>query len=662
LATAAAPCPQPSAPTPRAGADEAVLRALVERIRQDDLAAFDQLYLLTRAETARTLAHLVGRRGDLEDLLQEVYLQLLTAVKKYRGEAQFRTFIYRVCANVALMNLRWRRRRPEDPMAEVPEPQGGAAASGSDPEREASRREAARLVQEALETLGPKKRIVFVYHELCGMGPEEIARAVDSSPNTVRSRLHHARLEFNEAMQQLLKSPRREALMACEHRSSLWAHAACELGASEREALEAHLAVCEECRAELQSVRATRELLTLAGEAPAQVDWRRADEQVRSAAARRLARLERGPASWVWASGLAAAAACLAVVFVQAGRTPPAEPVAVVEPAPPAAPGSADPSASQAAGAAVAEAAEGVRVEGAAGPLAAGATVAAGSRLETPASGRAMLKLPDGSRVRVAGESRLHLAQVAREEVRLQVERGRVAIKASHVERKGFVVEAAGVRVRVVGTAFSVGLSDGEVDVAVVEGKVSVELPDGRTRLVKAGERTVLDRKANSLSGRGLQESDREEFAGLEVELPLGSRPRAVARPPAAAPPVPAVAAPAPLPPAAPPQVAAPAPAPARPSPESTSEGLAPVPIEVQLLRRAEQARVDGRCGLFQEMLANFLEEPGETEGREQARWLRASCFAASGQPIDADAEFRRYLREFPDGPHAEEARRAVAH
>lgn len=180
--------------------DEAVLLALVERIRQDDLTAFERLYQLTREDAARTLFHLVGRRVELEDLLQETYLRLLKAVKSFRGESKFRTFLYRVCANVALSHLRWRRRRPEDVMDALPE----RASTGPSPEDDAFAQEAKRLVEAALEGLTAKKRIVFVYHELCGMGPEEISKAVGTSPNTVRSRLHHARLEFNEAMQRLL--------------------------------------------------------------------------------------------------------------------------------------------------------------------------------------------------------------------------------------------------------------------------------------------------------------------------------------------------------------------------------------------------------------------------------------------------------------------------
>ncbi|WXH27253.1 hypothetical protein WA016_01165 [Myxococcus stipitatus] len=188
---------EPASPS---SSDEQQLHLLVRRLQEGDLTAFDSIYELTRVDAARTLRHLVGNRVDVEDLLQEAYLRLLTAVKGYRGESRFRTFFYRVCSNVALSHLRWKRRRPEDSVAEPPE----CEAPGEDPERAAARRQAARLVEVALERLKPKKRIVFVYYELCGMSPDEIAEAVGSSPNTVRSRLHHARLEFHEAMQRLL--------------------------------------------------------------------------------------------------------------------------------------------------------------------------------------------------------------------------------------------------------------------------------------------------------------------------------------------------------------------------------------------------------------------------------------------------------------------------
>lgn len=185
-------------PTPP-GQSEARLLRLVDRIKKDDVLAFEELYRLTRDDVARTLYHLVGHRPDLEDLVQETYLKLLKAVPGFRGESQFRTFLYRVCANVALMNLRWWRRRKEDPTAELPD----GVDFGEDPERAAQAAQASRLVQQALSKLTAKKRIVFVYAELSGMTSDEIAQIVGASGNTVRSRLHHARLEFTDALRAL---------------------------------------------------------------------------------------------------------------------------------------------------------------------------------------------------------------------------------------------------------------------------------------------------------------------------------------------------------------------------------------------------------------------------------------------------------------------------
>src|SRR5689334_1741673 len=118
----------PTPPPPTAA--ELKLMRLVERVQSNDLGAFEELYRATRDEVARTLFHLTGRRGDLEDLIQETYLKLLKAVPRYKGQSKFRTFLYGVTANVALMHLRWWRRRREDATADLPD----CVATNADPE------------------------------------------------------------------------------------------------------------------------------------------------------------------------------------------------------------------------------------------------------------------------------------------------------------------------------------------------------------------------------------------------------------------------------------------------------------------------------------------------------------------------------------------------
>ncbi len=454
--------------------------------------------------------------------------------------------------------------------------------------------------------------------------------------------------------------------MACEERKSLWSHVAGELSPAEREHLEAHLEACSECRAEVEALRATRQVLSLASSVDPCVDWRRADDQVTSAAARRMARLEpRWPFGLQWGLGLAAAA-CIAL-FLVVDRAPVSSDAPTVAEAP--AP-------------AIAEAVFGARVDGAAAGLAEGEAVAAGKTVSTPDDGRAVLGLPEGSRVRVAESSRMRLAHLAADEVRLELEEGRVAIKAAHVARKAFVVEAAGVQVRVVGTAFTVSLGAGELEVAVAEGVVALERGEPQT-FVRAGERALVNPKDGSVRFFGLTPRVADDLGALGVEVAVAApaRPKVAAPSPAQ----PAVAAPAsePAPPATllsaaaivepPPAPSGPvAPAPqaplleAKPAPRMP-QGQPPrypaaISVEEQLLNEAEFAASRGECPRYQLFLAEYLEDMSAPSGREKARWLRARCFDQMSMPVDADAEYRRYLREFPDGQHAEEARRAVAH
>lgn len=176
------------------------LRALALAARDGESVAFTQLYERTRDQAWRVLYRVVGNSPDLEDLLQEAYLQLMRALKAYRGDSKVSTFLHRVCVNVGLMHLRSRRRRPEDATGELPDDPAGEA---HDPERAAQVKQAAALVQRALATVSEEKASVFVYHDLLGLKPEEIAELVDCPVNTVRSRLNRARADFTEAVAKL---------------------------------------------------------------------------------------------------------------------------------------------------------------------------------------------------------------------------------------------------------------------------------------------------------------------------------------------------------------------------------------------------------------------------------------------------------------------------
>ena len=176
------------------------LRALALAARDGESGAFTQLYERTYQLAWGVLYKVVGPSSDLEDLLQESYLQLMKALKGYRGESKVTTFLHRVCVNVGLMYLRARKRRPEDPTDDLPTVEAGVE---SDPERAAKVKQASVMLQKALATLSEEKATVFTYHELLGLKPEEIAELVNVPVNTVRSRLNRARVDFTIAVTRL---------------------------------------------------------------------------------------------------------------------------------------------------------------------------------------------------------------------------------------------------------------------------------------------------------------------------------------------------------------------------------------------------------------------------------------------------------------------------
>jgi len=138
---------------------------------------------------------------------------------------------------------------------------------------------------------------------------------------------------------------------------------------------------------------------------------------------------------------------------------------------------------------------------------AAAATLVDGTWLESPAAGPApAVVLADGSRVALGANSRLRVTSTRPDAVRLDLERGRVDVQATHVEKRSFVVAAADVEVHVVGTRFTVE-DDGPVRVHVEEGKVRVHDPDG-DRFVAAGEEWAEAPRAKASSTESADESE----------------------------------------------------------------------------------------------------------------------------------------------------------
>jgi RNA polymerase sigma-70 factor (ECF subfamily) len=166
---------------------------LVERCQRGDAEAFRELFQAHRQDVARLAQRMLGRTTDLEDIIQEVFLQVHRSIRDFRHGARFSTWLYRVTVNVVLMHRRSAKSRPV--FGEAPE---GLSAVDQRPlsDEQIERQRRVHAFHRLLDRLSEKKRVVFVLHELEGLSPGEIAKIVGSPVLTVRTRLFYARREL----------------------------------------------------------------------------------------------------------------------------------------------------------------------------------------------------------------------------------------------------------------------------------------------------------------------------------------------------------------------------------------------------------------------------------------------------------------------------------
>lgn len=171
---------------------------LVRRAVAGEPAAFRALFDRHKSDVARLVWRMLGAPADLDDVVQEVFVQVYRSLKDFRGQAKFTTWLHRVTVNVVLMHRRSARSRPvltEEAPSDLVSDDGQTL-----PDEDAERRERMRAFQRLLGRLADKKRVVFVLHELEGMSPAEIAEVVGAPVLTVRTRLFYARRELEEML------------------------------------------------------------------------------------------------------------------------------------------------------------------------------------------------------------------------------------------------------------------------------------------------------------------------------------------------------------------------------------------------------------------------------------------------------------------------------
>jgi RNA polymerase sigma factor (sigma-70 family) len=171
---------------------------LVERARQGDVGAYEQLVHRYQGLASR-VAYLVARDvADAEDAAQEAFVKAYYALNRFRSGASFKPWLLRIVTNEALNRRRSAGRRAGLALRAAEEPVSGDAAPS--PEAAALDREKKRSLLTAVEALPEPDRLVVTYRYFLDLSEAETAAALGVPRGTVKSRLSRAIVKLRAAM------------------------------------------------------------------------------------------------------------------------------------------------------------------------------------------------------------------------------------------------------------------------------------------------------------------------------------------------------------------------------------------------------------------------------------------------------------------------------
>jgi RNA polymerase sigma factor, sigma-70 family len=184
---------------------------LIARSQHGDVDAFNQLIKQYQQIMYGTVFRLLADYDAAADVTQDAFIAAYKAIKSYRGDASFRSWLLRIGSNMACDHWRRVQRHPTaslDSIVSDEEPQSvhtlealAATDPASNPEEYALSRELQTMIEQGLQQLPLEQRTVLVLYDIQGLSYEEVAQATQTTLGTVRSRISRGRTRLRTILQ-----------------------------------------------------------------------------------------------------------------------------------------------------------------------------------------------------------------------------------------------------------------------------------------------------------------------------------------------------------------------------------------------------------------------------------------------------------------------------
>ena len=181
----------------------------IEKLKRGEAAAFEELVAKRSGEIYGLLYRLTENAEEARDLTQETFLRAFQNIDRFRGDADVRTWIYRIAINQARNRSRWWRRRRRDATVSLDETHGESGQSvigtlaepSQNPEQQTLARERGLALRSALQRLALAYRETVILRDIEGFTYEEIAATLGINVGTVKSRLARGRQELRKKLE-----------------------------------------------------------------------------------------------------------------------------------------------------------------------------------------------------------------------------------------------------------------------------------------------------------------------------------------------------------------------------------------------------------------------------------------------------------------------------
>lgn len=200
------------AASPTSAGSSRIETEFIEKLKAGDPDAFDRLVTRYTSDIYALLLRITEDVKEAEDLTQETFLRALKSIKKFRGEANLKTWLIRIAINQSRNRFRWWKRRKREKTVSLDAPVSRESqmplsetfsTESKNPEENVLQQEQMEVLKKALQALPENFREAIILCDIEGFSYEEIANALDINLGTVKSRIARGREELRKKLEDI---------------------------------------------------------------------------------------------------------------------------------------------------------------------------------------------------------------------------------------------------------------------------------------------------------------------------------------------------------------------------------------------------------------------------------------------------------------------------